>query len=348
MAYFLLIFTFGMIIFTRAIGREESQTPAPSVDQAVPLELLATFPGEEQESKGVYLRQGAAITCDPERNRIYIVDSMENCILVFDFEFRYVKTIGKEGQGPGEMENPLYIALNSDLNFMSIREGGNRRIDLFNLAGDFIKSFPYQKSGMGIGILPSGDILQPVRSDDLNEPLVLAFDQEGKIKQGFGKRIDFGENTRSLNETLMSVNREGYVVLAYNEINKVVVFDREGKPIVDRALPSKEMDEAEKYNIKSKYDPATGSQRFRTVIAGVFATSKAVYVSRYFPELKIFQIDYRGDVKAVFSYPEEKDYIGGRLCVDEKSGRIYVIQNYPESNVQVFRLPAKSPLMKNE
>ena len=51
-----------------------------------------------------------ALTADDDGN-IYVLDSKENHILAFDNTGKYLRTFGREGQGPGEFSYPLTMSL---------------------------------------------------------------------------------------------------------------------------------------------------------------------------------------------------------------------------------------------
>ena len=70
---------------------------------------------------------------------IYVLDSKESHIKIFDKEGIYIRTIGKRGQGPGELDNARLISINNDR--LVVTESG-RRLSFFDLDGNFQKNIP--------------------------------------------------------------------------------------------------------------------------------------------------------------------------------------------------------------
>ena len=67
---------------------------------------------------------------------IYVVDSGNTRIQVFDDSGNYVRTLGREGQGPGELMLPSAIAVVG--NRVVVNDLLNRRLGIWTLAGDHV------------------------------------------------------------------------------------------------------------------------------------------------------------------------------------------------------------------
>ena len=96
---------------------------------------------------------------DPQGN-IYFCDYKANNIKKFNQGVKFLKTIGRKGQGPGDFNMPFLLAVTADRLF--VWDMGNRRLCSLTLDGDFIKSMPIQFSqGMPTKMeaLPDGNIL---------------------------------------------------------------------------------------------------------------------------------------------------------------------------------------------
>ncbi len=74
-----------------------------------------------------------------ERGTIYAVDIKEMDVKVFDSSGRYVRTIGKKGQGPGELNLPAGILITPEKQLM-ILDTLNRRMAFFELDGAFVRN----------------------------------------------------------------------------------------------------------------------------------------------------------------------------------------------------------------
>lgn len=99
------------------------------------------------------------IAVDEEGN-IYLCDIQANNIKKFSPEGKFVKIIGRKGQGPGEFITPSHIVVSGKRLF--VYEIGNRRLCSLTTGGEYINNIPIQFSeGLPLHIraLPGGDIV---------------------------------------------------------------------------------------------------------------------------------------------------------------------------------------------
>lgn len=80
--------------------------------------------------------------------RIYVLDWQPNEVRVFDRTGRHVRTLGREGGGPGEFKNPIRLAWGPDHNLWVLDEG-NARYSVFDTAGNFLDSHHRRIGGWG-------------------------------------------------------------------------------------------------------------------------------------------------------------------------------------------------------
>jgi hypothetical protein len=70
--------------------------------------------------------------------RIYALDGGERMIKVFDHEGRFMRIIGRAGQGPGDFSSPARIILTPQ-DEVAVYDAGNRRLAFFKQDGALIK-----------------------------------------------------------------------------------------------------------------------------------------------------------------------------------------------------------------
>jgi len=109
------------------------------------------------------------IKCD-NNGYVYICDYKANNIKKFDSSGKYIKTIGRKGQGPGEFNMPFGIAVTNDR--LIVGDMGNRRLCALTPDGEFIKSVTISIGGMPQKIrgLPNGDIVIAMEKIYFREP----------------------------------------------------------------------------------------------------------------------------------------------------------------------------------
>lgn len=96
----------------------------------------------------------AHITVDSKGN-IYVVDTMNGRIQIFDQEGRFLRAFGKLGDGAGMFARPKGIGLDSEGNIYVVDAGFNN-IQIFNNEGRVLMAFGEYGDGRGQQILPAG------------------------------------------------------------------------------------------------------------------------------------------------------------------------------------------------
>lgn len=110
-----------------------SDTPA---DPSAKLELkkIFTISSENQTDTTAYMKRPMSITEDSSGN-IFILDIMSMSVKKFDNEGNFVTSIGRSGQGPGELYYPSFAYINNDT--LSVFSAPSRKISKFDLEGNF-------------------------------------------------------------------------------------------------------------------------------------------------------------------------------------------------------------------
>jgi hypothetical protein len=92
---------------------------------------------------------------------VYVADAGANDIKVFGPDGKFVRALGRKGQGPGEFQGPELIETSGEKLF--VWETLNHRISLLRLDGNFIKSVPFSPGVFGIlvrmGALADGRLI---------------------------------------------------------------------------------------------------------------------------------------------------------------------------------------------
>ena len=84
-----------------------------------------------------------AVQVDAEGN-IYALDFKEVQIKVFDKNGKHLRTFGKRGQGPGEMQRSARMVVTSD-NRIFISDFGNMKLLCFSPTGECLEEIPLGK-----------------------------------------------------------------------------------------------------------------------------------------------------------------------------------------------------------
>jgi len=93
--------------------------------------------GEEDKDNEPLFIDISSVRVDYEEN-IYVLDSKACQIKVFDKNGKYIRKIGRKGQGPGEMRLPTMMDIISEKEIM-ICDLPNNRISFYSLQGELLK-----------------------------------------------------------------------------------------------------------------------------------------------------------------------------------------------------------------
>lgn len=155
---YLIVFICSAAIFTSA--EPQSKKSLAEIYSSGTVRIIQEMKIDESSMpKDTYFEGFVRVVCD-DKGFVYVCDYKANNIKKFDSSGKYVKIIGRQGQGPGEFGGPYEFAAGADRLF--VWELGNRRLSVLNLDGEFTKALNIQFSeGQPLKMrpLPNGDII---------------------------------------------------------------------------------------------------------------------------------------------------------------------------------------------
>ncbi|MEW5755244.1 MAG: 6-bladed beta-propeller [Pseudomonadota bacterium] len=99
---------------------------------------------------GGVLKRPSGLAYDPAKGWIYVADTHEHNLKVFDIEGRFIKLIGKRGEEPGTFNGPTHLAFVN--NRLYVTDALNARIQIFDNNGEFQTTFG--RRGVYLGDMP--------------------------------------------------------------------------------------------------------------------------------------------------------------------------------------------------
>jgi hypothetical protein len=91
----------------------------------------------DEEGEEYMFSQTRSVQVDEEEN-IYVLDTKEACVKVFDKNGKHLRTFGERGQGPGELQYPFRMNLVAGKEIL-IFDSGNRRLSFYSLQGKCLR-----------------------------------------------------------------------------------------------------------------------------------------------------------------------------------------------------------------
>ncbi|MFQ5429741.1 MAG: hypothetical protein ACE5E1_05460, partial [Phycisphaerae bacterium] len=144
------------------------------------------------------------LTVDPSSGVLYVVDSGADRLYGFDASETLVLVIGARGSGFGQFKNPSAVAVDGANGRIFVADQDNFRVQVFSLAGIFLRSFGYRikylPGGVSEGWLPrttglSVDAAGNVYVLDALMGTLRIFDSDGGE---LGKVVEYGTTAGQL------------------------------------------------------------------------------------------------------------------------------------------------------
>jgi outer membrane protein assembly factor BamB len=222
--------------------------------RAAPSKTIWSFSSFGEED---YLYNPSDIEVDHSRSLIYIADSGNDRVLVFDFDGKLQKIIGRKGQGPGEFSNPTGLDIYDD-GTLAVADSSNNRIQIFDKSWEFVKSINTKEVRVAdlvykedrfytISSYGMAGYSLALRSEKETQPLVKVLDQEGNLVQTMAVD-DYPESQPFLraikHRVCLVLSEDNKLFVPHFSMNVIHVFDLDGKKITgfERPLPFKPAD----------------------------------------------------------------------------------------------------------
>jgi len=218
---------------------------------------------------------------------IYILDSGNQRIQVFGPDGRYVRTIGRKGQGPGEFSGPNSIDVD-DEGHLYVLDNRQKRIQVFTTSGEALKSIRVGNLGINrMRLLGSGALviksyttygMSGAPKQKILPKLVKLLGPDLEVRKEFGEPFDYGDEITNTagNSWQFAVDGEDHIYLCFANQNRIEKYSSEGDLLwrADRELnfPTKLIQKGEQ-----KITPNSATYiapKFNRVAVGIAADDK--------------------------------------------------------------------------
>ena len=123
----------------QVVYNPKEPSPLPGMPKQIILEQELCI-GDEEGIEDFVFSKIQNVQIDEDEN-IYVMDQKEVCVKVFDKDGNHLRTFGKKGQGPGEIQYPYRMQLFAG-NEILIYCAANRRLSFYSLDGALIRELP--------------------------------------------------------------------------------------------------------------------------------------------------------------------------------------------------------------
>ena len=202
-------------------------------------------PNKEVEGAKYYLATTFSMLA--HRDTLFIVDTRQNTILVSSFDGKIIKTIGREGSGPGEFRNPYCMIENKSYYFIFDQRNG--RIQILNKKFKYVKSLPMSflpgsrniaANNSQLLINEKNSVPYEVTSYSLKN---LALTKSDFIDKRFTFDLDLQKNNNRLYSMYIDASSDKYIAAVCSLVPYIFIFDNNGKPVYSIKYKSKKITE---------------------------------------------------------------------------------------------------------
>ena len=239
-------------------GREELHRAEVRVRTVVP---------EDPKDPRAILDRPGAIQCLAGRH-LAVLDVGGSRVVVFDRNGNYVRQIGRKGRGPGELLNPVDMAVGPGGN-VYVLDGGNRRLSVFDSAGVFRSSFrvPARYLGPNTRIAVGPDRMIYAHFPEFDS-LFTVFSPEGEVVGRFGGLRPYEYPVESVyvrmlfNSVAFGFDSRGYLYVLFLNLPYLRIYDRNHGLRLEKRIETPDMEvvrESYKRNLNAQGQPAEGT-----------------------------------------------------------------------------------------
>ena len=154
-------------------------------EKSVRFEEEIAFGGEET-GPGAVLKPGQYAI--DRQNRVYVYESGEGVIKVFGEDGRFLRNVGRKGQGPGEFAQAYFLGFSPDGRLL-VTDFQNRRTSIFGPEGDFLDSYQWTENVSIPYLVLDGAYVaaMSVFEEGASKIFLKTYDFEGKELRAWGR-----------------------------------------------------------------------------------------------------------------------------------------------------------------
>ena len=217
-------------------------------DPKIAIEFVRTIGNVDTDDENLAFSSPLDMVED-ESGSLYILDSGNQRIQVFGPDGKYLRTIGRKGQGPGEFASLNSIAVDRQGN-LHVLDDAQKRIQVLTPQGEVLKTIPVTKLRLDrIRLLGTGTLVTRgyevfgmggVSENKAQPKLVKLLGPGLEVVGEFGEPFDYGDEitNRIGNSLSFAVDGEDRVCLCFVYQNRVEKYSPEGRLLwrADREL----------------------------------------------------------------------------------------------------------------
>jgi len=324
----LLAFIFSILLFYNLFGTRFVHNTLNEINDCegrIKLTLIRIWGDDEVDDENQFFRMPEDIKIG-NNNLVYILDSGNHRVQIFDRSGKFIKTIGRRGKGPGDLLSPKSFCLDNDNNII-VADTNNLRIQAFDFNGKYLYSYMLKGFITVIELTVNNHIaIFSYKDSFMSKKLVSIYDLRGNLVKRIGNHLDVNKTISEFGTIFFDCDKNENFFISYYAIPLYQKYSFQGKSllIVSYEVPFK----APKVGLNdSKEEPIVKGER-KHVSAGIsLGEDDRIFMitttrERRENEKYFLVSDSPGDIRIApkRDYPEKTDRF--RLMVFDKTGKI--------------------------
>ena len=208
----------------------------------VTLEYVQTIGELDSQDENYQLFQPVDAARDSEGN-IYVLEMGNARIQKFSPDGEFIRTIGRKGGGPGEIQQAIVMEIDRKNN-LYVYDLGNFRIQIFSPDGEDLGSHRIQKPGANFRLRSDSTYALPLfvpGQSDADPKMVYLFDLDGNETASFGGEYVQDSDPmkqQMLNNIFLDIDAENNLYLTYALRDRIEKYGPDGTllAVFDRPL----------------------------------------------------------------------------------------------------------------
>jgi hypothetical protein len=197
----------------------------------IKLTLIRVWGDDEVDDENQFFRMPSDIKIS-DNNLVYILDTGNHRIQIFDRSGKFIKTIGRRGKGPGDLLMPLSFCLGNDKNII-VADSSNYRIQAFNFNGKYLYIHRLKGFITIIKLNRDNQIATFSHTDSfMSKKLVSIYDFKGNLVKRIGNHIDINRPISKFGSIFFDCDKNGNIIISYYAVPLYQKYSYQGKSLL--------------------------------------------------------------------------------------------------------------------
>ncbi|MDM7920194.1 MAG: 6-bladed beta-propeller [Methanosarcina sp.] len=308
-------------------------------DKCKPLYLNRTIPLESASKSPEILFKGVTTLSWSTSGHLILPDSILNFIYIMDRHGNITRKVGKPGQGPGELMQPIKAFSGDGL--LQVLELGNMRIQSFDENGNHLNSFRLFRFYTSMERTNDGLFFGAPAFHQTSTGLVDLLTDKGELLATFGDCLNYSSDNKNFNldnSIVISVSDAGDLWVAFKHYPIIRRYSKRGELLTEFHIDHPIMNRQAAANRKGEVLLTNQRAQARIIVINAIRSfENNIYILRTHPCLEIMALDLNGNISAIYYWSEDLSYSSLDFLLRREGERIeFYVLNLESQKIDIF------------